>query len=189
MTSKGSNQSFPARLLYSLKQRAGELKTETYAIYLASRHPLVPWYAKAFLGLVIGYMLYPVGVAGLEAVQTAVGASKWPDAVEVRVLDVGQGSAVLVRTPERHALLFDGGPRDCDLAGQLRSLGVQKLDVVVISHPHADHFAGLLQSLDAIEIATLVDHVQVTAASSLTASSGPGLPLSVVWDRSWMQER
>ena len=48
--------------------------------------------------------------------------------------------------------------------GQLRSLGVRRLDVVVISHPHADHFAGLLQSLDGVEVATLVDNVQVGAA-------------------------
>ena len=74
------------------------------------------------------------------------GGRSWPDAVEVRVLDVGQGSAVLVRTPEHHALLFDGGPAGCGLADQLRSLGVRKLDVVVVSHPHADHFAGLLES-------------------------------------------
>ena len=85
----------------------------------------------------------------------------------MRVLDVGQGNAVLVRTPQHHALLFDGGPSDCDLAGQLRALGVRRLDVVVISHPHADHFAGLLQALRAgSQVATLVDNVQVAADGS-----------------------
>jgi ComEC/Rec2-related protein len=93
-------------------------------------------------GLVLGCTAYPVGAHGVRALQAAVGGASWPDSVEMRVLDVGQGNAVLVRTPGRHALLFDAGPKDCDLAGQLRSLGVRKLDVVVISHPHADHFAG-----------------------------------------------
>jgi competence protein ComEC len=49
----------------------------------------------------------------------------------------------------------------------LRSLGVKKLDVVVISHPHADHFAGVLQALDGgLQVATLVDHVQVEPGGS-----------------------
>jgi competence protein ComEC len=77
------------------------------------------------------------------------------------VLDVGQGTAVLVRTPDRHAALFDGGPAGCDLAGQLRSLGVRRLDLVVISHPHADHFAGLAEALDSVEIGTFVDRTQI----------------------------
>ena len=96
--------------------------------------------------------------------QTAFGVRSWPEDVEVRVLDVGQGNAVLVRTPQRHTLLFDGGPKGCELASQLRGLGVRKLDVVVISHPHADHFAGLHEALDSVEVDILVDHVRVSAA-------------------------
>ena len=82
------------------------------------------------------------------------------------MLDVGQGNAVLVRTPEGHALLFDGGPEGCGLEGQLRTLGVKQLDVVVISHPHADHFAGLLEALDGVEVQTLIDQVQEVAAGA-----------------------
>ena len=81
----------------------------------------------------------------------------------MRVLDVGQGTAVLVRTPQHHAALFDAGPQGCDLAKQLRALGVRRLDLVVISHPHADHFAGLLEALDSLEVATFVDRTEVVA--------------------------
>jgi competence protein ComEC len=121
-------------------------------------------------GLVLGFAVYPAGEFGLQAVQGAIGGRSWPVCVEVRVLDVGQGSAVLVRTPEHHALLFDGGPKDCDLASKLRSLGVRKLDAVVVSHPHADHFAGLVQALDGLEVAMFVDNVRVEAAGASTAS-------------------
>ena len=67
----------------------------------------------------------------------------------IDMLDVGQGLAVLVRTAERN-LLFDTGPRyspDAD-AGQrlvlpaLRSLGVRRIDGLVISHQDNDHAGG-----------------------------------------------
>jgi competence protein ComEC len=108
----------------------------------------------------------------VETLQAVAYGTGWPDQVEVRVLDVGQGNAVLVRTPEHHAVLFDGGPAGCDLAGQLRELGVRKLDLVVISHPHADHFAGLLEALDDLEVKALIDQVQVAAMSG-TTRAGP----------------
>jgi uncharacterized membrane protein YkvA (DUF1232 family) len=47
-------------LLERLKVRAADLRRETYALYLAFREPAVPWYAKAFTALVVGYALSPV---------------------------------------------------------------------------------------------------------------------------------
>ena len=48
------------KILASLKQRAGQLKTEAYSLYLASRDPRVPWYAKVFLAILVAYILSPV---------------------------------------------------------------------------------------------------------------------------------
>ena len=42
------------------KHRASQLKVETYALYLACRDPRVPWYAKAFVAIVVGYALSPI---------------------------------------------------------------------------------------------------------------------------------
>jgi uncharacterized membrane protein YkvA (DUF1232 family) len=42
------------------RARAGQLKLETYALYLAFRDPRVPWYARAFLALVVGYAFSPI---------------------------------------------------------------------------------------------------------------------------------
>ena len=42
------------------KQRAERLKSETYALYLAYRHPRTPWYAKVFAALVVGYVFSPI---------------------------------------------------------------------------------------------------------------------------------
>jgi len=44
----------------SWKQRAHQLKSETYALYLAYRDPRTPWYAKAWAALVVGYAFSPI---------------------------------------------------------------------------------------------------------------------------------
>jgi uncharacterized membrane protein YkvA (DUF1232 family) len=42
------------------KRWAGRLESETYALYLAYRDPRVPWYAKLFAALVVGYAFSPI---------------------------------------------------------------------------------------------------------------------------------
>ena len=42
------------------KRWAGRLKSETHALYLAYRDPRVPWYAKLFAALVVGYAFSPI---------------------------------------------------------------------------------------------------------------------------------
>lgn len=68
--------------------------------------------------------------------------------VEVWQLDVGQGLAVLLRT-RQHSLLYDAGPAmgasdlgESVVLPTLRKLGVRQLDLMLISHAHADHAGG-----------------------------------------------
>jgi uncharacterized membrane protein YkvA (DUF1232 family) len=42
------------------KQRVRQLKTETYAIYLAYKDPRVPWYAKLFIAFVVAHTFSPI---------------------------------------------------------------------------------------------------------------------------------
>ena len=42
------------------REKAEQLRTDTYALYLACKHPGVPWYAKLFAALVVGYALSPI---------------------------------------------------------------------------------------------------------------------------------
>jgi uncharacterized membrane protein YkvA (DUF1232 family) len=44
----------------SLKEKAERLKTEVHALYLACRDSRVPWYAKALMALIIGYVVCPI---------------------------------------------------------------------------------------------------------------------------------
>ena len=47
-------------MVESLKQRARQLKADTFALYLAARDSRTPWYAKLLAGLVVAYALSPV---------------------------------------------------------------------------------------------------------------------------------
>lgn len=58
------------------------------------------------------------------------------------VLDVGQGDAILLRTPQ-HAILIDGGCSWADVVALLVDRGVRRLDAVVLTHIHPDHCGGL----------------------------------------------
>jgi competence protein ComEC len=71
-----------------------------------------------------------------------------PGGFELRVFDIGHGLAVLVRTRNR-VLLYDAGPSwpggdaaEWTVLPALRSLGVHRLDVLLLSHGHADHTGG-----------------------------------------------
>ena len=83
-------------------------------------------------------------------------------AVEVTVLDVGQGLAIHVQTAT-HDLLFDAGPAfsaEADsgnriIAPYLRALGVRGLDALVISHADKDHEGGAASVLAALPVAIL----------------------------------
>src|SRR5262245_30463312 len=60
----------------------------------------------------------------------------------VDVLDVGQGDAILIRSPEGKTALVDAGP-SAHVVELLKARGVKSIDLVVVSHHHANHYGGM----------------------------------------------
>ncbi len=69
--------------------------------------------------------------------------------LEVDFLDVGQGDAILIKTPYEQNILIDGGPNAKVLSELGKNLAFfdKKIDLVVLTHPHSDHVAGLVEVL------------------------------------------
>ncbi len=69
--------------------------------------------------------------------------------LDVSFLDVGQGDAIYIRTSENQDILIDGGPdnRVLEELGAVMPFWDREIDLVVLSHPHADHVAGLVEVL------------------------------------------
>jgi competence protein ComEC len=77
----------------------------------------------------------------------------WPPRGWVAVqCDVGQGAAFLVRSGPEAAVMVDVGPAGASAASCLRAAGVQRLDLLVLTHAHADHVGGLPEVLAAVHV-------------------------------------
>ena len=72
------------------------------------------------------------------------------DELKVHYIDVGQGDSILIQAPENNDMLIDGGPRGTgdEVISYLQGQGVDDLEYLVSTHPHADHIGGLSAVLD-----------------------------------------
>lgn len=74
--------------------------------------------------------------------------------LEVDFFDVGQGDAILIKTPEHERILVDGGPGNSVLAklGENLPFYDKDIDLIILTHPHADHLTGLIEVLRRYEV-------------------------------------
>jgi competence protein ComEC len=84
--------------------------------------------------------------------------------LRMTMLDVGQGDALLLEFPDGKTMLYDAGPRtETHDAGEstvvpfLKRHGIRRLDAVVISHAHADHYGGMSAVVGSIGIGRIYD--------------------------------
>ncbi len=76
--------------------------------------------------------------------------------VQITFLDVGQGDAVVIRAPGGQTAMIDAG-RGSPLR-QLQRMGVEEVDLLVATHPHADHIGGLDDVLTARPVRFYMDN-------------------------------
>ncbi|MCX6056549.1 MAG: MBL fold metallo-hydrolase [Chloroflexi bacterium] len=62
-------------------------------------------------------------------------------------VNVGQGDSTVIQAPDGKIMLIDGGDPNTGIVQYLQNMGVQRIDLMVATHPHADHIGGLVQVL------------------------------------------
>jgi beta-lactamase superfamily II metal-dependent hydrolase len=72
-------------------------------------------------------------------------AASAQDPFRVYFFDVGQGDAVLIRSPSGPNVLYDAGDSPSRILAHLEAIELSRLDLVVASHNHADHIGGLAE--------------------------------------------
>jgi len=98
-------------------------------------------------------------VTSLLVWMPTISYSQTEDLLTVRFLDVDQGDAIHIETPDGYELLIDGGPT----ASVLRELSKGRpfadkyIDMVVATHPDADHIGGLVDVLERYQVDVILD--------------------------------
>ncbi|MBA3867693.1 MAG: MBL fold metallo-hydrolase [Anaerolineae bacterium] len=85
--------------------------------------------------------------------------------LEVHFIDVGQGDSIFIRASDGSTALIDGGNPNGLALAYLRSIGVTRINSVILTHPHADHVGGLVDVLKTLP----VDAVWTSGASNTTS--------------------
>lgn len=120
--------------------------------FIASwRTPQIRW-----KWLTIGLLLF-----GMMQVEMMLNKFEKPE-LRVTIFDVGQGDAAHIQTPNGKHILIDAGiwspgfnSGESVILPYLKEAEIEKLDAVILSHPHADHIGGILSLMNGIEIETI----------------------------------
>ncbi len=83
--------------------------------------------------------------------------------LRVTYIDVLRGDAILLQTPDGKIALIDGGPAGGGALAYLQSHGIDHLDVMIATTPHADHLGGLSEILRAMPVTKVVTNGQLNA--------------------------
>jgi beta-lactamase superfamily II metal-dependent hydrolase len=70
----------------------------------------------------------------------------------IHFIDVEQGDATLIVASTGETLLVDGGRSKDRIRDRLERLGIEDLDAIAMTHPDADHIAGLVEALELYRI-------------------------------------
>lgn len=105
--------------------------------------------------------------------------------VKTHFIDVGQGDSTLIQTPEGANILIDAGIKSAGakVVSFLKSKDVGKLDLVISTHPHADHIGGLIPVLNAFKVDKFVNsgkvHTSQTYLDLLSLIDSKNIPLEI----------
>ncbi len=125
----------PARMIAFARKKISERK-KAYERAVAPR-----WRIYIHWGVVVSVL------GTILAVQLL--ARHRPVGLQVYFFDIGQGDGFLIHTADGFDVLVDGGPTDTivEKLGRTLPFWDQEIELVILTHPHADHVAGLISVL------------------------------------------
>jgi beta-lactamase superfamily II metal-dependent hydrolase len=87
-----------------------------------------------------------------------------PDDLFVHFINVGYGDSMLVEFRDGRNILIDGGDREAGakVAEYLKRRNIEKLDMVIITHPHPDHIEGLFSVIKNYEIDIIIANENIS---------------------------
>jgi competence protein ComEC len=109
---------------------------------------------------------------------SGAGQGPAPGTLRITAVDVGQGDAVLLEQASRPAALVDAGPPGAGIAGSLRSLGVDRVGALFLTHDDLDHTGGAPELLRSLRVDRVLIGDPVPEATS--AARAAGVPVEEV---------
>ncbi len=87
---------------------------------------------------------------------------------EIIFFNVGNGDGTLIITPHHKSILIDGGPdlRCIQSIGRKMSLYDRDIDLMILTHPHTDHYIGLIEVLDRYNVKNILENTDGDGSSS-----------------------
>lgn len=107
-------------------------------------------FSRKFFLKLAGLFSITVALVGISVFQTFNEGS----GLKVYFFDVGQGDSALIKTPDRQKILIDGGPSGAvvEKLGQNLPFYDKTINLMILTHPHADHLDGLVEVLKRYEV-------------------------------------
>ncbi|CAM4026864.1 MBL fold metallo-hydrolase [Mesobacillus zeae] len=102
--------------------------------------------------------------------------------LKVHFINVGQGDAIYIKTAKGDDILIDAGNRDGnDVVSYLKSQKVNDIEVMIATHPDADHMGGLDEILKSFKVKSIyapkVSHTTQVYKDFLTAVKDEGVKI------------
>lgn len=111
--------------------------------------------------LLCAALLFCLGCGNVNQEAAAVTDSVGEGGLTVKMLDIGQGDAILIKTREQVVLIDTGDVETRDqIVKILKKENVTKIDKLIISHPHADHLGGAYAVLNNFTVGGVYDNGQ-----------------------------
>jgi competence protein ComEC len=127
-------------------------------------------------------------IVGLFLANIFVWVTVWQkepsDLLHIYFLDVGQGDSIFIDSPAHGRILVDGGPNSKVLMelGKILPFGDRRIDVVIESHPDADHIGGLVDVVEQYKIGAFLEpgvsstnNVHITLENEIKAKNIPDI--------------